>query len=91
MTRPLQRGVIKYFDVTKRHGFIAPGGGGTLIFFHERGLCDYQMPCRKGTPVAFHTTVDRGGQVIAVQVRAENKKAAPIAEGANRLTLSNKL
>lgn len=71
---------MRYYDPTKRAGFIEPGGGGPLLWFHERSLADQQMVPRKGVAVSFDVITDRTHKSVAVQIRtiAGNEKAAAL-------------
>jgi len=69
VTAVRQRGQVRYFDPHKRLGYIEPGGGGQLLFFHERGLVDPQMIPRKGMCVSFDTIIDRTHKPVAVRIR----------------------
>ncbi len=36
----MQKGTVKFFNVTKGFGFITPASGGSEIFVHSTGLID---------------------------------------------------
>ena len=63
-------GVVKFFNVSKGFGFIAPDGGGKDVFVHitalqRSGIQDLQ----EGQKVSFEVAPGRDGRVAADRLK----------------------
>jgi CspA family cold shock protein len=63
-------GVVKFFNVSKGFGFIAPDGGGKDVFVHitalqRSGIQDLQ----EGQKVSFETAPGRDGRISADRLK----------------------
>jgi cold shock protein len=55
-----EQGIVKWFDVSKRFGFIAPSGGGKDIFFHGSVLSDIDSDAMDGGGEGIAVNFERG-------------------------------
>ena len=64
-------GTVKYFNVNKGFGFIAPDGGGNDVFVHATAVERAGMgTLREGQKVSFETETDRrSGKTAATNLR----------------------
>ena len=64
-------GTVKFFNVTKGFGFIAPDGGGNDVFVHATAVERAGMgTLREGQKVSFETETDRrSGKTAATNLR----------------------
>jgi cold shock protein len=58
MGASMAKGTVKFFNVERGYGFIAPAGGGTDVFVHVTALERAGLgPLREGQAVEFETEV----------------------------------
>ena len=62
------RGTVKWYDESKRFGFILPSDGGPDIFVHRTGIRNPDRRLTEGQQVEFETEQNEKG-VHAVDVR----------------------
>jgi cold shock protein len=64
-------GTVKFFNVNKGYGFIAPDGGGADVFVHVSAVERSGMgTLREGQRVSFDTEMDRrSGKTSATNLR----------------------
>jgi CspA family cold shock protein len=64
-------GTVKFFNVNKGFGFIAPDGGGNDVFVHATAVERAGMgTLREGQKVSFETETDRrSGKTAATNLR----------------------
>ena len=64
-------GTVKFFNVNKGFGFIAPDGGGDDVFVHATAVERAGMgTLREGQKVSFETETDRrSGKTAATNLR----------------------
>jgi CspA family cold shock protein len=64
-------GTVKFFNVNKGFGFIAPDGGGNDVFVHATAVERSGMgTLREGQKVSFETETDRrSGKTAATNLR----------------------
>jgi cold shock protein len=65
-------GIVKFFNVDKGFGFIAPDGGGNDVFVHVSELERSGMrTLKEGQKVSFETKMDpKKGKPNAVNIKA---------------------
>ncbi len=62
-------GTVKFFNVDKGYGFIAPNDGGTDAFVHISAVERAGMPTlNEGDRLEFELEVDRRGKYAAVNL-----------------------
>lgn len=63
-------GELKFFDCTKRFGFIAPADGSEDIFLHASAIIDAGITfLREGDPISYNlATSERTGRLCACDV-----------------------
>jgi cold shock protein len=66
----MAQGTVKWFNATKRFGFISPADGGKELFVHRSEIQDYDVHgLADDQPVEFEVTEGRKGlQASAVRV-----------------------
>ena len=65
-------GTVKFFNVDKGYGFIAPDGGGNDAFVHITAVERAGMPTlNEGDRLSFELEVDRRGKHAAVNLQPE--------------------
>jgi len=63
----LAKGTVKFFNINKGYGFIAPEGGGNDVFVHATALERAGLePLNEGQRVEFETEVDKRSGKSAV-------------------------
>lgn len=79
-------GVVKWFDTTKKHGFITPDDGdGTDVFMHYTECLKGIVP-QTGDEVEFVLKTDRTGKLMAGEVKNKTQHTAggrPMQPGMN--------
>ncbi len=56
----MQKGTVKFYNVQKGYGFIAPDNGGKDVFVHATALERAGLePLKEGQKVSFDTAEDR--------------------------------
>ncbi|MEL6227977.1 MAG: cold-shock protein [Pseudomonadota bacterium] len=68
----MQSGTVKFYNVQKGYGFIAPDAGGNDVFVHATALERCGMaPLEEGQKVSFDTAEDsRTGKVAVNNIQA---------------------
>jgi cold shock protein len=63
-------GTVKWFNVTKGYGFIAPQEGGNDVFVHiSRVLAAGLDALREGQTVSYEVELDKRGKLSAVNLK----------------------
>jgi cold shock protein len=63
----MAKGTVKFFNINKGFGFIAPEGGGSDVFVHASALERAGIPpLKEGQRVEFETEVDKRSGKTAV-------------------------
>ncbi|AKC11043.1 MULTISPECIES: cold-shock protein [Rhizobium/Agrobacterium group] len=72
-------GKVKWFDATKRFGFITPDDGGPDVFLHLSSITDPACPTLHPGFRLHYGVEQRGGKVTASDVRP-----APVEQAVHR-------
>ena len=66
----MPQGTVKFYNVEKGYGFIAPDDGSDDVFVHASALVDELDALNKNEMVRFETGIDkRSGRIRAINVR----------------------
>lgn len=76
-------GKVKWFNATKRFGFIAPDDGGPDVFLHLSSITDPACPTLQPGLRLHYVVEDKEGKVTAKDVRP-----APLEKAAHQATVT---